>query len=139
MGRKYVTLVAIVAGLLASPIIALAACDVSPGTTITKQNWMQYKDCFSDGVQHFWQGDLFWKIPDDVQIRVGQPHKYTLPSPFVEATEKYGGQTRLVKQADGRYRIENYVAGVPFPNPSGPDKGTEIMANDTTKCRASRW
>jgi hypothetical protein len=120
-------------GLLAPAAVALADCNVSPGTVITRQNWMQYKDCFSEGVQHFWQGDLFWKMPDDVQIKVGPQHSWTLPRPYIEATEKYGSQTRLIKQSDGRYKLENYVAGVPFPNPSGPDKGTEIMANDTYK------
>jgi hypothetical protein len=54
-----------------------------------------------------------------------------LPKPYVEATEKYGGQARLTLQADGRYRLENYIAGVPFPNPSGPNKGTAIAANVT--------
>ena len=126
-------LLAICVGLLAPAAGALADCNVSPGTVITKQNWMQYKDCFSEGVQHFWQGDLFWKMPDGVAIKVGPQHNWTLPKPYVEATEKYGGQTRLVKQADGRYKLDNYVAGLPFPNPSGPDKGTEIMANDTYK------
>jgi hypothetical protein len=119
--------------VLGSPFAAMADCTVPPGTTITQQNWTKYKDCFSEGVQHFWQGDLFWKMPDDVQIKVGPQHTWTLPKPYVEATEKYGGQTRLVKQSDGRYKLENYVAGIPFPNPSGPDKGTEIMANDTYK------
>jgi hypothetical protein len=108
-------------------------CDVSPSTVITMQNWMQYRDCFSLGVQHFFQGDLFYKMPADVQITVGPQHNWTLPKPYVEATEKYGSQTRLVQQPDGRYRLDNYVAGLPFPNPSGPDKGTEIMANDTYK------
>src|SRR6266481_8301015 len=119
-------------GILA-PAAALADCDVKPGTVITKQNWTQYKDCFTYGEQRLWSGDLFWKMPDDVEIHVGQQHSWTLPKPYVEATEKYGGQTRLIKQPDGRYKLENYVAGVPFPNPTGPDKGTEIMANDTYK------
>ncbi len=131
--KRWVTLFGVGFMILALPLLALADCNVTPGTVITKQNWTQYKDCFSEGVQHFWQGDLFWKMPDDVQIKVGPQHNFTLPKPYVEATEKYGGQTRLVKQPDGRYRLENYVAGLPFPNPSGPDKGTEIMANDTYK------
>jgi hypothetical protein len=131
--KKWMMVLGVGLLLLSTPLIALADCKVTPGTVITKQNWMQYKDCFSEGVQHFWQGDLFWKMPDDVQIKVGPQHSWTLPKPFVEATEKYGGQTRLLKQPDGRYELENYVAGVPFPNPSGPDKGTEIMANDTYK------
>jgi Protein of unknown function (DUF1329) len=118
-------------GLLAPSVEAIAACNPSPGTVITTQNWMQYKDCFSDGVQVFWQGTYFWKMPDDVAIQVGPQHTFVLPKPYRDATEKYGGQTRLVKQADGRLKLVNYVAGLPFPNPSGPDKGTEIAANIT--------
>lgn len=106
-------------------------CNASPGLVITKQNWMQYKDCFSVGVQHFWQGDMFWKMPDDVEIHVGPQHHWTLPKPYVEATEKYGSQTQLVQQPNGEYKLENYIAGTPFPDPKGPEKGTEIMANVT--------
>jgi Protein of unknown function (DUF1329) len=131
--RRLALLVALCLGLLGSAGMAMADCNVKPGDVITKQNWMQYKDCFSEGVQHFWQGDLFYKMPDDVHMKVGPQHNWTLPKPFTDATEKYGSQTRLVKQADGRYKLENYVAGLPFPNPSGPEKGTEIMANDTYK------
>ncbi|MGH8012534.1 MAG: DUF1329 domain-containing protein [Candidatus Binataceae bacterium] len=110
---------------------AMAECNPKPGTVITKQNWQQYKDCFSDGVNYFWEGAGFWKMPDDVEIHVGAPHQFILPKPFVEANEKYGGQARLVKQPDGRYKLENYVAGFPFPTPSGPQKGLEIAANVT--------
>jgi hypothetical protein len=116
-----------------APAVALADCNAKPGTVITKQNWTQYKDCFSYGEQRLWQGDLFWKMPDDVEIHVGVQHPWTLPRPYVEATEKYGSQTRLVKQPGGLYKLENYVAGLPFPNPSEPDKGTKIAANVTYK------
>jgi len=126
-------------GLAASAALALADCAATPGTVITKQNWMQYQDCFSEGVQHFWLGDLFWKMPDDAEVHVGQPHHWTLPKPYMEATEKYGGQTRLVKQPDGHYKLENYVAGQPFPNPSEPDKGTKIAANVTYKMQGYQW
>src|SRR5271170_358652 len=119
--------------LLALPARGSADCTAKPGTVITMANWQQYKDCFSDGVQTFFSGSDFWKMPDDVEIHVGPQHQWNLPKPYVEATEKYGSQTRLIKEADGRYRLDNYVAGTPFPNPSGPDKGTEIMANDTYK------
>ncbi|MGA2411441.1 MAG: DUF1329 domain-containing protein [Candidatus Binataceae bacterium] len=110
---------------------AIADCNAAPGTVITKANWQQYKDCFSDGVQYLWTGAEFWKMPDDVEIHVGTPHQWTLPAPFMEATEKYGSQTRLTKQSDGEFKLEDYTAGTPFPNPSGPDKGTEIAANVT--------
>jgi hypothetical protein len=119
-------------GLLVPAAAAWADCTATPGTVITKQNWMQYKDCFPEGIQGLWQGTLgFWKMPDDVEIHVGQPHQYTLPRPYQDATEKYGGQTRLERQPDGQFRLVNYVAGLPFPNPTEPDKGTKIAANIT--------
>ena len=130
---KWLWLVAVCLGLLAAPTESVADCNPAPGAVITMSNWMQYKDCFSDGVQAFFQGSYFWKMPQDVEIHVRKPTVWTLPKPYVEATEKYGSQTRLVKLPDGRYRLDNYVAGLPFPNPSGPEKGTEIMANDTYK------
>jgi hypothetical protein len=116
-----------------------ANCNVSPGLVITKQNWQQYRDCFTIGVQHLWMGDLAYKIPDDVEVHVGKQHDWTLPKPYVEATEKYGGQTRLVKRSDGVWKMENYVSGEPFPNPSDPDKGTKIAANVTYKMQGYQW
>ena len=77
---------------------AVADCNVAPGTVITHANWQQYKDCFSDGVQILWSGSEFWKMPDDVEIHVGAQHQWSLPKPYIEATEKYGGQTQLDKQ-----------------------------------------
>jgi hypothetical protein len=108
-----------------------AQCNPAPGTVITQKNWQQYKACFSAGEQYFWEGSGFWKMPDDVEIHVGAPHRWVLPQPYVEATEKYGAQTRLVRQADGRFLLQNYIAGTPFPDPQGPDKGTEIAADVT--------
>lgn len=74
---------------------ASADCTVTPGTVITKANWQQYKDCFTEGEQYLWTGAEFWKMPDDVEIHVGPEHQWTLPKPYVEATEKYGDQTQL--------------------------------------------
>jgi Protein of unknown function (DUF1329) len=121
----------LLAGLVGGVSGVLAACSVTPGTVITTRNWTTYQDCFSVGEQYFWKGTGFWKMPDDVEIHVGKQHTWSLPKPYIEANEKYGGQARLVKQADGRYRLENYIAGFPFPAPSGPDKAAEIAANVT--------
>src|SRR5215470_10725393 len=59
-------------------------CNVSPGTVINKQNWQQYRDCFTIGVQHLWQGDLYYKMPDDAEVHVGPQHNWALPKPYVE-------------------------------------------------------
>ncbi len=66
------TVAAICVGLFATR--ALADCNVQPGTVITKANSQQYKDCFSNGVQKFWEGSGYWKMPDDAEIHVGKPH-----------------------------------------------------------------
>jgi hypothetical protein len=131
--KKWLWMIGLCLALIAPSGAAWADCNPAPGAVITMSNWMQYKDCFSDGVQTLFQGTYFWKMPQDVEIHVRKPTVWAQPKLYIEATEKYGSQTRLTKLSDGRYKLENYVAGVPFPNPSGPDKGTEIMANDTYK------
>src|SRR5260370_10020448 len=109
---------AICVGLVAVPTGALADCNVQPGTVVTKANWQQYKDCFSEGVQKFWEGGGFWKMPDDAQIHVGKPHNWMLPKPYVDATEKYGGQTRLAMKPNEEIKLNTYVAGGPTPHTS---------------------
>jgi hypothetical protein len=60
-----------------------------------------------------------------------RPHpRLCAASGFVLATEKYGGQAQAVVLPDGRHDIRNYVAGMPFPNPSEPNKGWKILADD---------
>jgi hypothetical protein len=44
-------------------------------------------------------------------------------------TEKYAGQAKLKPESDGSFGIDGYVAGLPFPNPSGPDAGMKILYN----------
>lgn len=129
--RCLTTITVMLLGLASAPQAGSADCNPTPGTVVKMSNWQQYKDCFSDGVQYFFEGAGFWKMPQDVEIHVGKPHVWELPKPYVEATEKYGGQARLTQLPDGRYRLDNYIAGLPFPHPSGPEMGTEIAANVT--------
>src|SRR5437899_11402448 len=103
-----------------------AAPTIAPGTVINSSNWPQYKQYMSDGEIGLWEGKWFWKMPADAQINVGSTTVYALPTAYVAASEKYGDQTRIEKGADGRWRLKNYVAGVPFPIPTDPDKGQKI-------------
>jgi Protein of unknown function (DUF1329) len=105
------------------------AAAIPPGTTITKSNWRQYQQFFTQGEIGFWEGKWFWKMPDDVQINVGPTEVYPLPEPFIELSEKYGDQTQLVRLPDGRWRVKNYIAGIPFPIPHDPDMGLKILAD----------
>lgn len=106
-----------------------SASTIPPGTTITKTNWVQYKQFFTEGEIGLWEGRWTWRMPDDVQINVGPPNVYPLPEPFIELSEKYGDQTQLVRLSDGRWRLKNYVAGMPFPVPREPNMGLKILAN----------
>jgi hypothetical protein len=99
------------------------------GTTITTANWQKYRDFMPDGMVDLFEGTNFWKMPADVQMNVGPTQIFPLPEGYPEATEKYGGQTQMVKLPDGHYDLKNYIAGMPFPNPSDPDKGWKILAD----------
>ncbi len=124
-------------------IIGLALCFLSvasvgavenaipPGTKITLKNWQQFKAFMPDGMIALFDGSVDWKMPPDVEMDVGPTTIHPLPKPFWDAVEKYSAQTRFLKLPNGAYKLENYVSGVPFPHPSGPDKGTEIAADVT--------
>ena len=60
---------------------------------------------------------------------MGPTQHYPLYRKFVEDTEKYGGQAQLVPLADGGFSWKGYVAGVPFPNPSEPNKAVKLAYN----------
>jgi hypothetical protein len=102
---------------------------IKPGTSITAQNWQQYKDFMPLAMQDFFQGNFFWKMPADIQMNVRETKIYPLPKEYVDATERYGSQTRVVHLPNGHNDVHGYVAGRPFTNPQEPDKGYKILAN----------
>ncbi len=69
------------------------------------------------------QGIYGWKMPADVEMNVGPARFDLIPKSWTEATEKYGSQTQVEVLPNGHYRIKNYHAGTPFPNPQEPNKG----------------
>ncbi|MGH8011828.1 MAG: DUF1329 domain-containing protein, partial [Candidatus Binataceae bacterium] len=100
------------------------------GTVITMSNWRQYQQYMPVGMVDLFEGNYFWKMPADVQLKVGPTKLYPLPEGYADATEKYGSQTRAVLLPDGHYHLANYVAGLPFSNPQKPNKGWKILANE---------
>jgi hypothetical protein len=102
---------------------------IKPGTTITAQNWQQYKEFMPLAMRDFFQGKFFWKMPADIQMNVRETKTYPLPKGYVDATEKYGSQTRVVHLPNGHNDVQGYVAGRPFQNPEEPDKGYKILVN----------
>jgi uncharacterized protein DUF1329 len=102
---------------------------IPSGTTITMRNWQQFKQYMPVGMIGFFEGSYFWKMPADVEMPVGPTVIHELPRGYLEASEKYGSQTRVLHMPDGHMNLANYVAGMPFPNPEPPDKGYKILAN----------
>jgi Protein of unknown function (DUF1329) len=113
---------------------SLAPADASKaipqGTQITAQNWQQYKNFMPVGMQALWANQFFWRLPANAQMTIGATTPTPLPKKYLADTEKYASQVRLVQNSDGGYDINGYVAGVPFPNPSGPQAGVQIMYNE---------
>ncbi|MGH7905905.1 MAG: DUF1329 domain-containing protein [Candidatus Binataceae bacterium] len=112
------------------PIAHEQEATIPAGTVITHQNWRQYKDFMPYGMQVLWSGKYFWKLPPGARIMVGPFHSYPLPEIYLKNTEKYAHLVKIVNLPDGGHSISGYVAGIPFPTPSGPLKGWELLVDD---------
>jgi hypothetical protein len=110
-----------------SPAAVPAA--IPPGTVITNSNWRQFQDFMPDGMIALFQGEYFWKMPADVEMDVGPTIIHPLPKGYLDATEKYSGQVALVPLPGGGSTLSGYQGGVPFPNPSDPNRGWKILAD----------
>ena len=102
---------------------------ISPGTRITMQNWQNFKQFMPDGMVALFEGKYFWKMPADVSMEVGPTVNYPLPKNYLEATEKYASQVKIVELPDGGLTLTGYQGGIPFPNPEEPHKGWKVLAN----------
>jgi hypothetical protein len=105
---------------------------ISPGTSITVENWQNYKQFLPIGLQWLYSGKYYFKLQPgpDYAIEVQATRSIPRPRQFALDTEKYAGQAKLKELGDGRFGIEGYVAGLPFPNPAaGPDAGMKILYN----------
>jgi hypothetical protein len=106
--------------LLILGLTAPAAADVVPGDKIGPHNVDKVKDLVSPGLE--------WCIKRGFPITVAETKRVEWPKAYREATEKYSAQVKL--SPDG-LRMENYVAGQPFPNldPKDPQMAIKIMWN----------
>jgi hypothetical protein len=98
-------------------------------STITMQNWQNYRQYMPDGMQMLFEGKYFWKMPPDVAMRIGPTESHSLPKNYLDATEQYSSQVKLVELGGGRLTLSGYTGGIPFPNPEEPHKGWKILAN----------
>ncbi|HVN85143.1 MAG TPA: DUF1329 domain-containing protein [Candidatus Binatia bacterium] len=119
MDRRVVARV-LTASVAVCMLAASAGADVKPGDVISAPNVEQAKDLISPGLE--------WVIRHGMKMRVIEPRTVEWPRAYKEATEKYAGQVRL--SSDG-LKLENYVAGLPFPgvDPNDPNAAIKIMWN----------
>ncbi len=113
---------------------AASAQTVKEGTTVTLQNWQQYQQFMSAGVRAAFSQSYPWKVGSDPRytIVVGPTISVPMFQQLRKNTEQYAGQTKLVKISSGGYTIKGYVAGVPFPKPSGSEKAYQVVYNTWT-------
>lgn len=102
---------------------------IPSGTIITLKNWQQYKQYLPDGMQEYFKGTYFWKLPPDFQMVTGPTHHYQSPKTYEDYTLRYADQVKIKNTPDGRHILTGYVSGWPFPNPSEPMKGWKMLVN----------
>ena len=102
---------------------------IPPGTVITTSNWQQFRDFMPDGMAALFEGKYLWKMPADVEMDVGPTLINPLPKGYLDATERYSNQVKLIELLDGGLTISGYQGGIPFPEPAEPHRGWKILAN----------
>ncbi|MGH7906390.1 MAG: DUF1329 domain-containing protein, partial [Candidatus Binataceae bacterium] len=103
---------------------------VKPGTVINMRNWQQYQQYMTPRMIDFFKGKYFWKFPPDFEMVVGPEVSYPEPKLYMENTEKYAGDVKILNLPNGGHSIGGYVAGRPFPKPSDPLKGWKILVDE---------
>ncbi len=107
---------------------------IQPGTQITLENWQQYKKFMPVALQALFSGKYPFRIRSgpEYAMPIG-PTKSIKPGSYqyMENTERYGGQAKLINLPGGGYSIQNYVAGIPFPHidPEDPEAGGKVLFN----------
>ncbi|MBP1686151.1 MAG: outer rane lipoproteinsorting protein [Deltaproteobacteria bacterium] len=99
---------------------SVAPAEVQPGDVITKANMDKIKDLVGPGIA--------WCVEHGMTMTIIPTKKVEWPRAYREATEAHRGQVRL--SADGT-TLENYVAGMPFPDidVNDPNVANKIMWN----------
>lgn len=108
---------------------AVSAATIPPGTTITMQNWRKFQRFMPDGMVALFEGKYFWKMPANVSMEVGPTVIHPLPRNYMDATEKYASQVKVVELPDGGLTLKDYRGGLPFPHPRAPHRGWKVLAN----------
>jgi Protein of unknown function (DUF1329) len=120
-------------GAVTAPGAEASAPGVQDGTAtaakVTMENWRNYRAYMPDGMAALFEGQFFWKMPPDVEMDIGPTVIHPLPKNYVDATEKYASQVKVVELPNGGLTLAGYEGGMPFPKPEEPHKGWKILAN----------
>jgi Protein of unknown function (DUF1329) len=99
-----------------------------PGTVITMHNWRQFQQYMPMGMQELFAGRYFWKMPGEVEMKVGPTVIDPLPAAYVEAGKR-SDPVQVLHLPNGHNDIAHYVAGEPFGSPQEPDKGYKLLVD----------
>ncbi len=92
----------------------------APGTVIDRSNLDEYATLVGPSIR--------WAIERGARLTVVAPRPIPLEPARLAATERYSPQVRL---SPDKNRLENYVAGLPFPlvDANDPDAAVKLMFN----------
>jgi Protein of unknown function (DUF1329) len=102
---------------------------IPPGTQINLNNWQKYQQFMPYGMQTLFAGLYSWRIQPGDAIEIGPTQSIRLPSKYRSDTEQYSQSVKLRQLPNGGYALEGYVAGQPFPRPSGPLMPVQLIYN----------
>jgi len=91
-----------------------------PGDVVTVADLERYEHLLGPSIQ--------WALRRGLRMPIVETQPIPLEPARLRATEKYSSQVRL---SDDKLKIENFVAGLPFPGltPNDPDLAVKLMFN----------
>ena len=127
--KKVIMLVVMCISLLFIQSAMAESDQAKPGDVITSENCEKIKGSVPDPI-------FKWVRDEGYRMKIVAGKDFPIPECFAKATEKYGGQARLTEGGG----LENYVAGLPFPDPQEPNLGLKIMWNyERGPSKADDW
>jgi len=96
-----------------------------PGDVIDAENVAAYAHLLPEYAMRWIRDGAWFGEEARPVLPVGETRPAPLPPSYLEATRRHRGEPHL--GADGE--IEGWTAGLPFPDPEGPELGAKIMWN----------
>ena len=105
--------------LSSQSLVRAADVDLKPGDTIGPHNWEKVKGIVGD--------NFLRRIRQGYSFKIKESRRFTPPTEYLEATDKYSSGVRLGRNGE----LLNYIAGRPFPNldPNDPQVGLKLGWN----------